>query len=117
MEIRHAPIPLYSPLQPVQQPARTPAPQEAGATTGRPPEHRSGLTEYIAHGELVEENDNTDYGELIRAARQQRAESTQEASAATGNGASSYATRALTAYQANTGAAATGTHAGLDEIV
>jgi hypothetical protein len=118
MEIRHSPIPLYSPLQPAQQAARTPATQETGSTTGLAPERRgSGLTEYIARGEVVEGNDSTDYRELIRAARQQRAETLQEASAVPGNGTSPYAARALSAYQANTGGAATGTHEGLDEIV
>lgn len=118
MEIRHSPIPLYSPLPPAQSPTRTPAPRETGSTTGLPQDRRGNdLTEYIARGEVVEGNDSTDYRELIRAARQQRAETMQEASATPGNGTSPYAARALSAYQANTGGAATGTRTGLDEIV
>ncbi|WP_127476321.1 hypothetical protein [Sulfurivermis fontis] len=118
MEIRHSPLPLYSPLQPAQSPARAPAPQETGTPPGLPQDRRgNGLTEYIARGEVVEGNDSTDYRELIRAARQQRAETMQEASAAPGNGTSPYAARALSAYLAYAGGAVTGIHQGLDEIV
>lgn len=117
MEIRHSPIPLYPTLQPAQQPARTPAAQEPASTTGTAPERRGGLTEYIARGEVVEENDSTDYRELIRAARQQRAEAVQDGPAAPGGSNSPYAARALTAYQSNSGAPAGGSHQGLDELV
>lgn len=117
MEIRHSPIPLYTPLQPAQTPARPPAAQEPSSTTGAAPERRaSGLTEYIARGEVVEENDSTDYRDLIRAARQQRAETAQNGPAAPGGGTSPYAARALSAYQANS-APAGGSHQGLDEMV
>lgn len=117
MEIRHSPIPLYPPLPPAQQPVRTPASQEVESTTGLPQQRRdSGLTEYIARGELVEENDSTDYRELIRAARQQRAE-TLHAGPGTPGAASSYAARALTAYQANSETPATaGQRLGIDEL-
>jgi hypothetical protein len=118
MEIRHSPIPLHTPLPPTQQPARTPAQQEVTSTTGLRQERRDGgLTEYIARGELVEENDSTDYRELIRAARQQRVEALHTEPGAGGD-ASPYAARALSAYQANAGdPAAAGTHQGLDELV
>lgn len=119
MEIRHAPIPLYPPLQPAQQPARIPASPGVSSTTGLSPERGgSGLTEYIARGELVEENDSTDYRNLIRAARQQRAETLQSGPGTPGSSATTpYAARALSAYQSNTGTPASGSHQGLDEMV
>lgn len=118
MEIRHSPIPLHMPLQPTQPTPRTPAQQGVASTTGLQQERRDGgLTEYIARGELLEENDSTDYRELIRAARQQRAETLQAGSGAGGGAASPYVARALSAYQSNTGTPAAGTHQGLDELV
>ncbi len=118
MEIRHSPIPLYPPLPQAQQAARTPAQQEVAPTAGTTRENRDGgLTEYIARGELLEENDSTDYRELIRAARQQRAESLQT-SPGSGNGtASPYVARALSAYQSNTGEPGAAPRQSLDELV
>jgi hypothetical protein len=106
------------PLPPAQQTARTPAQQEAAPTTGLQQARRDGgLTEYIARGELLEENDSTDYRELIRAARQQRAD-TLQTSPGSGNGTTSpYVARALSAYQSNTGTPTAGPHQGLDELV
>jgi hypothetical protein len=116
MEIRHSPIPLHMPLPPAQQTSRTPTQQGVESTTGLQQARRDGgLTEYIARGELLEENDSTDYRELIRAARQQRADTLQTGSG--GGTASPYVARALSAYQSNTGTPAAGTHQGLDELV
>jgi len=118
MEIRHSPLPLYPTSPPAQPPARLPTAQEPVPATGAAPERRSGgLTEYIARGEVMEENDSTDYRELIRAARQQRAEAVPGGTAAPGGNSSPYAARALSAYHSNSGGTATGTHAGLDEMV
>lgn len=73
MEIRHSPIPLYSPLQPASRRC-APAPQETGSTTGLPQDYRdNGLTEYITRDELVKENNNTDAARALTAYRSNNA--------------------------------------------
>lgn len=119
MEIRHSPTPPYTPSPPAQQPTRTPAAQEVASTTGLAQERRdNGRTEYIARGELVEENDSTDYRDLIRAARQQRADSLQTEPGDTGSTTSPYAARAVSAYQSiSETPAAAGQRQNLDALV
>ncbi|GEM_PF-2127167 len=119
MEIRHSPIPLHTPPAPVQPPARTSAQQELLPTNRAEQEGRgSGLTEYIARGELVEEGEGTDYRDLIRAARQQRAEAVQNQPGAAADAPSPYAARALQAYQSNTETpAAANQRQGFDQLV
>lgn len=99
MEIRNSllPPPLTQPLQGPQastglRPAAAAAPAQADAGNG-------GLTEYVSQGELLQRQGG-DYGDLLRTARQQRAQAATSQEFP-GGGGNPYAVRALSAYQSN----------------
>jgi len=99
MEIRNPLTTLPPPLTPPRRETLALEAEPAPATGDGQKQH-AGLTEYISHGELLEAGDNTDYRDLIRAARQQQAAPSARSTAPEG-GPSAYATRALSAYQNN----------------
>lgn len=100
MEIRTTLYPLSLPPAKTQngqpaavQTAQSPAASQTGSTT-------ASLTEYVNHGELLSSQGGADYRELIRAARQQQAQASNQHGIPSAD-RTPYATRALSAYQSN----------------
>ena len=116
MEIRNSLLPsllLPAQTQPgqgvsaVQQPA-APVPNQSPSTG-------STLAEYVSQGELLDGQRSGNYGDLIREARQQRVHAATQRDIQPGS-QPAYATRALSAYQANIAAPTAATPSGrIDE--
>lgn len=103
MEIRHLPHASPLPPSPLRTGPRVPAEQAyLDPTTEEPGKGIGALTEYVTQGEWLGNGTTADYRDLIRAARQQQVQPTQQRDLPA-PGVSTYANRALSAYQANSG--------------